>query len=198
MSRPKKRTKNGRLTKEAAEIVIEMIKEGVVEGGLKTFGVGVIPAEFEKDLSGDPSDFQPYFISDAGWFTRRLTFWGLVSRPEDVRRFELKSDRKEFKHRWKERYPKETESETQSEPETQVETHSESETKLTYPLFAKSKKNGIVILFTSKDRGICVKSDWSVHALGECHNNWVHATDTDQWQHLTFAEAEAEIFGEKK
>ena len=190
MSRPKKRTKTGRLTKEAAEIVIEMIKEGVVEGGLETFCIGVIPAEFEKDLSGDPSDFQPYFISDAGWFTRRLTFEGLVSRPEDVRRFELESDRKEFKRRWRERYPKE------AKPETQVETHSESEIKLTYPLFAKSKKNGIVILFTSKDRGICVKSDWSVHALGECHNNWVHATDTDQWQHLTFAEAEAEIFGE--
>lgn len=192
MSRPKKRTKNGRLTKEAAEIVIEMIKEGVVTGGLKTFGVGVIPAEFEKDFSGNPIDFQPYFISDAGWFTRRLTSEGLVSRPEDVRHFELESDRKEFKRRWRERYPKEV------KPETQVETKSESETKLTYPLFAKSKKNGIVILFTSKDRGICVKSDWSVHALGECHNNWVHATDTDQWQHLTFAEAEAEILGEKK
>ena len=189
MSRPKKRTKTGRLTKEAAEIVIEMIKEGVVEGGLETFCIGVIPAEFEKDLSGDPSDFQPYFISDAGWFTRRLTFEGLVSRPEDVRRFELESDRKEFKRRWKERYPKE------AKPETQVETKSESETELTYPLFAKSKKNGIVILFTSTDRGICVKSSWSVHPLGECRNNWVHATDKD-WMHLTFAEAQVEIFGE--
>ena len=189
MSRPKKRTKTGRLTKEAAEIVIEMIKEGVVEGGLETFCIGVIPAEFEKDLSGDPSDFQPYFISDAGWFTRRLTFEGLVSRPEDVRRFELESDRKEFKRRWRERYPKEV------GPEIQVETHSESEIELTYPLFAKSKKNGIVILFTSTDRGICVKSSWSVHPLGECRNNWVHATDKD-WMHLTFAEAEAEIFGE--
>lgn len=191
MSRPKKRTKTGRLTKEAAEIVIEMINEGVVEGGLETFGAGVIPAEFEKDLSGDPSGFQPYFIPDAGWFTRRLTFEGLVSRPEDVRHFELESDRKEFKRRWRERYPKEV------EPEIKVEPHSESEIKLTYPLFAKSKKNGIVILFTSKDKGICVKSDWSVHALGECHNNWVHATDTDQWHYLTFAEAQVEIFGEK-
>lgn len=189
MSRPKKRTKNGRLTKEAAAIVIEMIKEGVIEGGLETFGIGVIPAEFERDLSGDPHDFQPYFISDAGWFTRRLTFEGLVSRPEDVRRFELKSARKEFKRRWNERYPKE------AKPETQVEAKSESEIELTYPLFAKSKKNGIVILFTSTDRGICVKSSWSVHPLGECRNNWVHATDKD-WMHLTFAEAEAEIFGE--
>lgn len=191
MSRPKKRTKTGRLTKEAAEIVIEMIKEGVVTGGLKTFGVGVIPAEFERDFSGNPHDFQPYFISDVGWFTRRLTFEGLVSRPEDVHRFELESDRKEFKRRWRERYPKEV------KPETQVETKSESEIELTYPLFAKSKKNGIVILFTSTDRGICVKSSWSVHPLGECRNNWVHATDKD-WMHLTFAEAEAEIFGEKK
>lgn len=190
MSRPKKRMENGRLTKEAADIFIEMIKEGVVKGGLETFGAGVIPAEFGKDLSGDSGDFQPYFISDAGWFTSQLTFGGLVSRPEDVRRFELESDRKEFKRRWRERYPKE------AKPETQVETHSESETELTYPLFAKSKKNGIVILFTSTDRGICVKSSWSVLPLGECRNNWVHATDKD-WMHLTFAEAEAEIFGEK-
>ena len=192
MSRPKKRTKTGRLTKEAAEIVIEMIKEGVVKGGLETFGAGVIPAEFEKDLSGNPSDFQPYFISDAGWFTRRLTFEGLVSRPEDVRRFELESDRKEFKRRWRERYPKEV------KPEAQVETHGESEIKLTYPLFAKSKKNGAINLFTSKTTGVCVKPRWSFHAPGEYHNNWAHATDTKCWQHLTFAEAQAEIFGERK
>ena len=127
-----------------------MINEGVVEGGLKTFGVGVIPAEFEKDLSGNPSDFQPYFISAAGWFTRRLTFEGLVSRPEDVRHFELESDRKECKRRWRERYPKEV------KPETQVETNSESEIKLTYPLFAKSRTNGAVILFTSQKTGVCL------------------------------------------
>lgn len=190
MSRPKKRTETGRLTKEAAEIVIEMIKEGVIEGGLETFGVGVIPAEFEKDLSGDPSDFQPYFISDAGWFTRRLTFGGLVSRPEDVRRFKLKSDRKEFKHRWKERYPKETES------ETQVETKSESETKLTYPLFAKSRTNGGVILFTSQKTGVCLFKGASGNRYAEWAEVWVSATDTNHWQHLTFAEAQVEIFGE--
>lgn len=192
MSRPKKRTKSGRLTKEAAEIVIEMIKEGVVTGGLKTFGVGVIPAEFEKDFSGNPSDFQPYFISDVGWFTRRLTFEGLVSRPEDVRHFELESDRKEFKRRWRERYPKE------AKPETQVETKSESETELTYPLFAKAKKNGAVVLFTSESKGVCVKSGMSLCSIGACIKNWIKATDTDHWQHLTLAQAEAEIFGEKK
>ena len=190
MSRPKKRTETGRLTKEAAEIVIEMIKEGVVEGGLETFGVGVIPAEFEKDLSGDPSDFQPYFISDAGWFTRRLAFEGVVSRPEDVRRFELKSDRKEFKRRWRERYPKE------AKPETQVETKSESEIKLTYPLFAKSKANGAIILFTSVETGVCVKAKGRT-PYERWADEWVDATDTNHWQHLTFAEAQAEIFGEK-
>ncbi len=192
MSRPKKRTKTGRLTKEAAEIVIEMINEGVVEGGLETFGAGVIPAKFAKDLSGNPSDFQPYFIPDAGWFSRRLTFDGLVSRPEDVRHFELESDRKEFKRRWRERYPKEV------EPETQVETHRESETKLTYPLFAKSMLNGAIILFTSINTGICVATRESVTCYGEFDECWVRATNTDHWQHLTFAEAEAEIFGEKK
>ena len=118
----------------------------------------------------------------------RLVIYGSQG-PRDIVGFDNKADRKEFKRRWKERYPKE------AEPETQVETESESEIELTYPLFAKSKKNGIVILFTSTDRGICVKSSWSVHPLGECRNNWVHATDKD-WMHLTFAEAEAEIFGE--
>ena len=191
MSRPKKRTETGRLTKEAAEIVIEMIKEGVVEGGLETFGVGVIPAEFEKDFSGNPSDFQPYFISDAGWFTGRLTFGGLVSRPEDVRRFELKSDRKEFKHRWKERYPKDV------KPETQVETKSESEIELTYPLFAKSMLNGTVILFTSQKTGICVFKGMSGNRYEEWFDSRVNATDTNHWQYLTFAEAQVEIFGEK-
>lgn len=190
MSRPKKRTENGRLTKEAAEIVIEMIKEGVVAGGLKTLGVGVIPAEFEKDLSGNPRDFQPYFISDAGWFTRRLTFEGVVSRPEDVRHFELESDRKEFKRRWRERYPKE------AKPETQVETHSESEIKLTYPLFAKSRTNGAIILFTSVETGVCVKAKGNT-PYERWVGAWIDVDDTDHWQHLTFAEAEAEIFGEK-
>ena len=190
MSRPKKRTETGRLTKEAAEIVIEMIKEGVVEGGLETFGVGVIPAEFEKDLSGDPSDFQPYFISDAGWFSRRLTFDRSGNCSEDVCCFELKSDRKEFKRRWRERYPKEV------KPETQVETHSESEIELTYPLFAKARKSGAIILFTSIDTGIRVATGESTDRYGEFNECWIRATDTNHWQHLTFAEAEAEIFGE--
>ena len=192
MSRPKKRTETGRLTKEAADIFIEMIKEGVVKGGLETFGAGVIPAEFGKDLSGDSGDFQPYFISDAGWFTRRLTFEGLVSRPEDVRHFELESDRKEFKRRWNERYPKE------AKPETQVETKSESETKLTYPLFAKSRESGAIILFTSPNAGVCVVKGDNNNRYGGWDDTWWMATDTDHWQHLTFAEAESEIFGEKK
>ena len=167
-----------------------MINEGVVEGGLKTFGVGVIPAEFEKDLSGNPSDFQPYFISAAGWFTRRLTFEGLVSRPEDVRHFELESDRKECKRRWRERYPKEV------KPETQVETNSESEIKLTYPLFAKSRTNGAVILFTSQKTGVCLFKGVSGNRYAEWAEVWVSATDTGHWQYLTFAEAQVEIFGE--
>jgi len=200
MSRPKKRTETGRLTKVAAAIVIEMIKEGVVEGGLETFGIGVIPAEFEKDWSSNPVDFQPYFISGAGWFTRRLTFAGVVSRPEDVRRFELESDRKEFKRRWRERYPKEAKPETQvethSESETQVETHSESEIELTYPLFAKSRTNGAIILFTSQNTGVCLFNGVSGTRDAKWADIWWNADDIGHWQHLTFAEAQVEIFGE--
>ena len=187
MSRPKKRMENGRLTSEAAGIVVEMLREGVVKGPMRQAHGGTLASTFSQDISDDR---YPYEIGDI-WFAWTLTYYPDSEDPRDIVGFASKTDRKEFKRRWRERYPKE------AEPETQVETKSESEIKLTYPLFAKSKKNGIVILFTSKDRGICVKSDWSVHALGECHNNWVHATDTDQWQHLTFAEAESEIFGEK-
>ena len=187
MSRPKKRTKNGRLTREVVEIIIEMLEGGVVQGKLRQADWCELGPEFYRD---DPGAVRPYRIGGL-WYTEALTVYPYREDSRDIIGFTRKADRKEFKRRWRERYPKE------AEPETQVETKSESEIKLTYPLFAKSKKNGIVILFTFKDRGICVKSDWSVHALGECHNNWVHATDTDQWQHLTFAEAESEIFGEK-
>ena len=186
MSRPKKRTKNGRLTREAVEIIIEMLEEGVVQGKLRQADWCELDPKFYRD---DPGAVRPYRIGGL-WYTEALTAYHYREDSRDIIGFTRKADRKEFKRRWNERYPKE------AKPETQVETKSESETELTYPLFAKSKKNGIVILFTSTDRGICVKSSWSVHPLGECRNNWVHATDKD-WMHLTFAEAEAEIFGEK-
>lgn len=185
MSRPKKRTKNGRLTREATEIVLEMLKEGGIQGKLRQAEGCELDPEFYRDYADER---YPYRVGDL-WYTKTLTYYSSREDPRDIVGFDNKADRKEFKRRWRERYPKEV------KPETQVETKSESETELTYPLFAKSKKNGIVILFTSTDRGICVKSSWSVHPLGECRNNWVHATDKD-WMHLTFAEAEAEIFGE--
>ncbi len=187
MSRPKKRTESGRLTREAAEIVIEMLEEGVVQGKLRLENGCELDPEFYQD---DPDAQYPYRIGGL-WYTDTLIYLLSDENHQDIIGFTCKADRKEFKRRWEERYPKGT------KPETKVETKSESEIELTYPLFAKSKKNGIVILFTSTDRGICVKSSWSVHPLGECRNNWVHATDKD-WMHLTFAEAEAEIFGEKK
>ena len=113
-----------------------------------------------------------------------------MSRPEDVHRFELESDRKEFKRRWRERYPKE------AKPGIQVETHSESEIELTYPLFAKSRTNGGIILFTSRKTGVCVFKGVSGNRYAEWFDSRVNATDTNHWQYLTFAEAQAEIFGE--
>lgn len=104
--------------------------------------------------------------------------------------FASKTDRKEFKRRWRERYPKEV------KPETQVETKNESEIKLTYPLFAKSNVNGAIILFTSVETGVCVKAKGST-SYERWVDAWVDATDTNHWQHLTFAEAQVEIFGEK-
>ena len=82
--------------------------------------------------------------------------------------------------------------------QTQVETHSESEIELTYPLFAKSRTNGTIILFTSQKTGICVFKGMSGNRHEEWFDSWVSAADIGHWQYLTFAEAEAEIFGEKK
>ena len=184
MSRPKKRTITGLLTKEAAEIIIKMLEEGVVQGDLEWLSGKQTHPTFaiDRNTAGN----MPYFIG--GYFVYRDLSWD----DDTIIGFTRKADRKEFKRRWRERYPKET------KPETKVETKSESETELTYPLFAKAKKNGAVVLFTSESKGVCVKSGMSLCSIGACIKNWIKATDTDHWQHLTLAQAEAEIFGEKK
>lgn len=187
MSRPKKRTENGRLTKEAAEIVVEMLREGVVQGLVRQARGCTLAPTFSQDISDDR---YPYEIDDL-WFTRALTYYPSSEDPRDIVGFDNKADRQEFKRRWRERYPKEV------KPETQVETKSESETELTYPLFAQSQENGAVILFTSQKTGICVDTGDGDNSYGEFTDCWIRVTDTRQWQHLTFAEAEAEIFGEK-
>lgn len=188
MSRPKKRTKNGRLTKEAAEIVIEMLEEGVVQGKLRQADWCELESEFSWD---DTSCNTPYRIGGA-WYTENLAYYRINADPRDIIGFTRKADRKEFKRRWRERYPKEV------KPETQVEAKSESEIKLTYPLFAKAWESGAIILFTSIDTGIRVATGGSNDRYGEFNECWIRATDTGHWQYLTFAEAEAEIFGEKK
>lgn len=186
MSRPKKRTESGRLTREAAEIVIEMLEEGVVQGKLLLRDRQDLDPKFYQD---DPDTRYPYQVGGL-WYTDTLTSYPSSADPRDIVGFANKADRKEFKRRWRERYPKE------AKPETKVETKSESKTKLTYPLFAKSRENGAIILFTSVETGVCVKANgttpyeyWAV--------KWIDVDDTDHWQHLTFAEAETEIFGEK-
>lgn len=187
MSRPKKRTESGRLTKEAAEIVIEMLREGVVKGPMRqAYGCTLAPT-FSQDISDDR---YPYTIGDI-WFTGTLTYYPDSEDPRDIVGFDNKADRKEFKRRWRERYPED------AKPETQVETKSESETKLTYPLFAKSRINGAIILFTSVETGVCVKAKGNT-PYERWVDTWVDVDDTDHWQHLTFAEAQVEIFGEKK
>lgn len=180
MSRPKKRMENGRLTAEAAGIVVEMLREGVVKGELKWMSGRITSHTFEEELDADGD--MPYLIGDY-WVCHNLSWSG-----DTLVGFVSKTDRKEFKRRWRERYPKEV------KPETQVETKSESETELTYPLFAKSRGNGAIILFTSVETGVCVKAKGST-SYERWADAWVDATDTNHWQHLTFAEAEAEIFG---
>ena len=188
MSRPKKRTKNGRLTKEAAEIVLEMLKEGGIQGKLRQAEGCELDSEFYRDYADER---YPYRVGDL-WYTETLTYYSSREDPRDIIGFTDKADRKEFKRRWNERYPKE------AKPETHVETKSESKTKLTYPLFAKSKNSGAIILFTSPNAGVCVVKGDNNNRYGGWDDTWWMATDTAHWQHLTFAEAESEIFGEKK
>ncbi len=188
MNRLKKRTENGRLTREAVEIIIEMLEEGVVQGKLRQAGWCELDPEFYWD---DLACRSPYQIVGV-WYTETLTYYSSGADRRDIIGFTKKADRKEFKRRWNERYPKEM------EPETKVEIPSESKTKLTYPLFAKSKNSGAIILFTSQNAGVCVVKGDNNNRYGGWDDTWWMATDTDHWQHLTFAEAEAEIFGEKK
>lgn len=102
MSRPKKRTESGRLTKEAAEIVIEMLEEGVVQGKLLLFVGCEIYPEFYRDSS---SDQYPYRIWGL-WYTDILTYYSTHEDFRDIIGFTWKADRKEFERRWNERYPK--------------------------------------------------------------------------------------------
>lgn len=183
MSRPKKRTITGRFTKEAAEIVIEMLQEGKVQGDLEWLSGKQTPPTFaiDRNTAGN----MPYFIG--GYWVYRDLSWD----DDTIIGFTRKPDRKEFKRRWRERYPKE------AKPETQVETKREPEIELTYPLFVKSRENGAMIFFTSKYTGICVSVGTGNNRYEQFLNYWIEATNTDHWQHLTFAEAETEIFGEK-
>lgn len=186
MSRPKKRTKTERFTKEAAKIVVEMLKDGVVKGKLLQANLCELAPEFSPNPQ---NEHYPYKIGQTH-YSERLTNYRLDEDNRDIIGFTKKVDRKEFKRRWLERYPKET------KPESKVETKGKSETKLTYPLFAKSKPNGAIFLFTSMHAGVCVFKGESENSYGEPLRSLVKATDTTHWQHLTFAEAEAEIFGE--
>lgn len=181
----KKRTETGRFTREAAEIIVEMLKDDVVKGGLRTAGGGEVSSVFGQDLS----DIKyPYRI---GWLTYTMTLQYYKDRDyhHDIVGFTDKADRKEFKRRWRERYPKET------KPESKPENRNQAEPELKYPLFAKAKSNGAIFLFTFERAGLCVATGTSDSCYDEYLGCLVKATNTAHWQHLTFAEAEAEIFG---
>lgn len=170
----KKRNKTGRFTKEAAAIVIEMLKEGAVQGEMRLADGGTISHKFEHDTRGDQ---YPYSIGDT-WYTSTLNYTiHFNEHPLDIIGFVSKADRKEFKRRWRARYAQEM------------------KPALTYPLFVKAKANGAIILFTSEGAGVCVAVGSSACGYGQSSRAWVKATNTAHWQHLTFAEAEAEIFG---
>lgn len=170
----KKRTDNGRFTKEAAAIVIEMLKEGAVQGKMRLACGRAISHEFEYDAQDSK---YPYNIGDTWYMSDLLYAASTGAHSLDIIGFVDKADRKEFKRRWRERYSQEV------------------KPALTYPLFAKAKPNGAIILFTSETTGVCVAVGSSTCNYAQSNKYWVKATNTDHWQYLTFAEAEAELFG---
>lgn len=168
----KKHTETGRFTKEAAAIVIEMLEEGVVQGEMRLACGRAINHEFEYDAQDSK---YPYRVGD-NWYTSALCYAASTGKHLlDIIGFIDKADRKEFKRRWRERY-------------------SERKPELVYPLFAKAKPNGAIILFTSETAGVCVAAGSSACNYAQSSKCWVKATNTNHWQHLTFAEAEAELF----
>lgn len=183
MSQSKKRNKYGRFTKEAADIIVEMLKEGAVQGELVLANGTLRETYFKEDIT---DEVYPYQI-EGNWYTKTLNYANSIDKHNlDIIGFVLKNDRKEFKRRWKERYLKEVKPES-SKPKSE----------LTYPLFAKSKANGAVFLFTAVRIGVCVAIGKSCNSYGRELSCLINATNTKHWEHLTFAEAEAELFGNK-
>lgn len=181
MSQPKKRNKYGRYTKEAADIIVEMLKKGVVQGKLVLTNGTIRETSIHEDIT----DLQyPYQIGGY-WYTRTLNYAASVNEHVlDIVDFVSKADRKEFKRRWKERYPK---------VKSEVQVKDKDEPEVIYPLFVKSKASADIFLFTSLREAVKLTNNggtsWST--------TWIAATDTNHWQHLTFAEAKAELFGNK-
>lgn len=92
----KKRTENGRFTKEAAAIVIEMLKEGAVQSGMRLACGKAISHEFEYDAQDSQ---YPYSVGD-NWYNSDLWYAASTgTHPLDIIGFVDKADRKEFKRR---------------------------------------------------------------------------------------------------
>lgn len=99
----KKRNANGRFTKEAAAIVVEMLKENVMQGVILLANGCMILPSFAYSKG---NIYYPYNIGGKK-FTETLNYSTAVdTHPFDIIGFVNKADRKEFKRRWRERYPK--------------------------------------------------------------------------------------------
>lgn len=58
MNQPKKRNKYGRFTKEAADIIVEMLKEGIMYGNLLLANGETRKPAFQEDTSDNQYPYQ--------------------------------------------------------------------------------------------------------------------------------------------
>ena len=52
---------------------------------------------------------------------------------------------------------------------------------VTYPVARKSLHSGLVVLFTSEQRGVVIVGD-CIYDVGELGTAWVYAYDTEAWE----------------
>lgn len=64
-----------------------------------------------------------------------------------------------------------------------------------YPMYFKSKRNGIVVKFTGLDSGILMEGEQPYIEVGRMFNHWIKHNDIETWEHLpNYKEKETPIF----
>lgn len=54
-----------------------------------------------------------------------------------------------------------------------------------YPVLAKSKFSGFIVLFTNECTGIVLQKSESVHEVGDFRDDWITVKDNEGWEILS-------------